>query len=127
MSEAITDGIRVEAEPRYVPERSSPARRSYFFAYRITIANVGDEPARLLRRHWIITDGLGQVEEVEGEGVVGQTPYLEPGQGFQYTSFCPLATAVGSMEGSYELERPDGTTFRAEIPAFTLAAPHALN
>ena len=127
MTDCTTDGIRVETRPTYVPERSNPARGSYFFAYEITIANVGDQPATLLRRHWVITDGTGRVEEVEGEGVVGHTPHLEPGQAFRYTSFCPLSTPVGTMEGSYQMARDDGAVFEAEIAPFTLAAPHALN
>lgn len=125
--EESTDGILVETKPMYVPERSNPALGSYFFAYEITIANVGVEPATLLRRRWVITDGTGHVEEVEGEGVVGHTPHLEPGQAFRYTSFCPLSTPVGTMEGSYQMIRDDGETFDAPIAPFTLAAPHALN
>jgi ApaG protein len=111
----------------YVPERSDPARGQYFFAYEITIANVGDASAMLTHRHWIITDGTGHVEEVEGEGVVGHTPHLEPGQEFRYTSFCPLSTPVGTMEGSYLMVRDDGETFEAAIAPFTLATPHSLN
>jgi len=122
-----TEGIRVETKPMYVPERSNPARGSFFFAYEVTIANVGNEPARLMRRRWVITDGMGEVQEVEGEGVVGHTPHLEPGQAFRYTSFCPLSTPVGTMEGSYEMVRDDGETFEAAIAPFTLAAPNALN
>jgi ApaG protein len=99
----------------------------YFFAYRITITNVGDAPARLMSRHWIITDGSGRVEHVKGPGVVGEQPRLEPGAGFQYTSFCPLPTPVGTMEGSYQMVRDDGREFDAQIAPFTLAAPNALN
>ena len=127
MTETTTRGIRVQTRPVYVPERSDPARGSYFFAYEITIANVGDEPATLVSRRWVITDGMGQVHEVEGEGVVGHTPHLEPGQVFRYTSFCPLSTPVGTMEGTYLMLRDDGETFEATIAPFTLAAPHALN
>lgn len=127
MNETTTQGIRIHVEPRYVPERSDATARRYFFSYTITITNEGAAPAQLVSRRWVITDGLGRVEKVRGPGVVGQQPHLDPGQSFQYTSFCPLTTAVGSMEGGFQMVREDGTEFEAEIAPFTLAAPHALN
>jgi len=127
MSDTTTDGIRVQVEPTYVAERSSPREGIHFFAYRVTITNMGQEPAQLISRRWVITDGSGRQELVEGPGVVGKQPRLEPGQHFTYVSFCPLPTPVGSMQGSYFMRRDDGAEFTAEIDAFVLAAPHALN
>lgn len=127
MSDTTTQGIRVQVRTTYVPENSTPRENHYFFAYRIRISNEGDESAQLLSRHWIITDADGQVEEVRGPGVVGETPTLEPGAAFEYTSYCPLKTAVGTMQGSYTMVRPGGATFEAEIRPFTLATPHALH
>lgn len=127
MSDATTNGIRVQVTTRFLPERSAPAQGLYFFAYHIAISNVGDETAQLLRRHWIITNADGRVREVEGEGVVGYQPVLEPGESFNYTSFCDLDTPVGTMHGTYTLVRPSGEAFEARIAPFTLAVPHALN
>ena len=128
MSEAITKGVRIRAQAFFVPERSSPARGVYFFAYRMEITNTGDDAVRLLSRHWVITDGQGEVQEVRGEGVIGSQPLLRPGESFAYTSACPLSTAVGTMEGTYymDFEEADGG-FDAIIAPFTLAAPYALN
>lgn len=126
-SSASAHGIRVDVTSTYVAERSAPARGEYFFAYRIRIANEGEEPARLVSRHWIITDGNGRVEEVRGAGVVGQQPRLEPGQAHEYTSFCPLKTPIGAMRGTYQMVRDDGATFDAEIAEFSLECPDALN
>lgn len=126
-SEATTRGIRVRAESFYVEERSSPAEGYYFFAYKIRIDNVGTDTAQLVSRHWIITDGNGQREEVRGAGVVGEQPWLAPGGSFEYTSFCPLATSVGAMQGSYQMVTEDGDGFEAEIAPFTLARPGAVN
>ena len=126
-SEALTEGIRVTVKSRYVPERSEPAKNRYFFAYRISISNEGGAPAQLLSRHWIITDGEGEEHHVRGPGVVGEQPRLKKGESFEYTSFCPLATPVGSMRGTYQMIREDGTPFEAEIAPFTLAMPFALN
>jgi ApaG protein len=127
MSVAVTRGIRVKVEPIYVPGRSAPHKNLYFFAYRVTIENEGDVPVQLMNRHWTITDGTGRVEEVRGPGVVGAQPRLVPGQSFEYTSFCPLSTQVGSMVGSYEMVTDSGETFDVRIAPFTLAVPHALN
>lgn len=127
MSDTVTRGIRVQVRSVYVPERSVPQQHHYFFAYHIRISNEGGETAQLLSRHWIITDANGDVQEVRGPGVVGETPVLAPGQAFEYTSFCPLPTAVGTMQGRYTMQTADGGTFEAEIAPFTLAMPYALN
>jgi ApaG protein len=127
VSDTVTRGIRVQVRSVYVPERSLPQQRQYFFAYHIRIANEGTETAQLLSRHWIITDANGDVQEVRGPGVVGETPVLAPGQAFEYTSFCPLPTSVGTMQGSYTMETDAGERFEADIAPFTLAMPYALN
>ena len=126
MSDATTQGIRVQVHPAYVPERSDADRSFYFFAYTITITNEGDTPAQLIARRWLITDGAGREERVEGPGVVGEQPRLEPGESFEYTSACPLRTEVGTMEGSYLMVRDNGDRFDARIAPFTLAVPTAL-
>jgi ApaG protein len=127
MSRAITRGIRVEVEAFYLPERSEPGERYFFFAYRVRIANEGVETARLVSREWVITDGDGNEETVRGDGVVGEQPVLRPGEAFEYTSFCPLPTEVGAMQGSYFMKTDTGDLFRAEIAPFTLAVPGVLN
>lgn len=119
--------IRIEVRSAYVPQRSNPDKDAYFFAYRIRITNDGDEPAKLLRRHWIITDGTGHIEEVEGPGVVGEEPLLLPGEHFEYTSACPLPTPVGTMHGSYQFISASGTLFDAPIAPFTLAMPNMIH
>jgi ApaG protein len=127
VAEAVTEGIRITVRSAFVPERSNPKDSYYFFAYEVTISNEGADAAQLLTRHWVITDGLGNVEEVVGDGVVGETPYLEPGGSFTYTSFCPLRTEMGTMHGTYGMVRPDGTNFDAVIPRFTLIEPYTIN
>ena len=127
MSDTTTRGIRVRVVPVYVPERSAPEEARYLFAYRIRITNTGDETVKLLRRHWVITDGSGHVEDVEGPGVVGETPVLPPGTTFEYTSFCPLPTPFGTMHGSYQVRTAAGETFEVQIGQFSLVAPHAVN
>ena len=122
-SSAVTQGIRVRVQSHYLPEQSSPPDERYVFAYTITISNESTFTAQLRTRHWIITDGRGEVEEVKGEGVVGEQPRLSPGQSFQYTSGCVLTTAIGTMQGSYRFWRDDGTYFDAQIAAFSLALP----
>lgn len=122
-SEAVTRGIRVRVEPQYDPRRSQPEVEHWFFLYTVTIENLGEETVQLLTRHWIITDGNGEVEEVRGPGVVGEQPVLEPGRGFQYTSGCPLTTDVGKMEGTYQMVTTAGESFDIEIAPFTLCAP----
>lgn len=111
----------------FVPERSSPREQHYFFAYHVRISNEGTETAKLVRRYWKITDANGGEHEVRGDGVVGETPVLAPGTAFEYTSYCPLKTTVGTMQGNYTMVTPDGATFDAAIAPFTLATPHALN
>ena len=127
MSDTTTRGIRVQAQSFYDEERSSPEENYYFFAYRVRISNVGSEPAQLISREWNITDSDGNTERVEGPGVVGEQPLLGPGEAFEYTSFCPLRTSVGSMHGAYFMRTPAGETFRAEIAPFTLAVPGGVN
>jgi ApaG protein len=127
VSEATTRGVRVEVQSTYVPERSSPPQGHFFFAYRVRISNHGEETVQLLSRHWIITDGDGKVEQVRGPGVVGAQPVLEPGEAFEYTSFCPLPTPVGTMHGTYQMVTASGSTFDAAIAPFSLAVPTALN
>lgn len=117
----------VTAQPRFLAEQSDPERQQYVFAYTITVANTGEVAARLLSRHWIITDSDGKVDEVRGDGVVGEQPELQPGEAFQYTSGCPLATPVGSMRGSYRCVAEDGTAFEVPIPEFVLAMPRVLH
>ncbi|RMH42394.1 MAG: Co2+/Mg2+ efflux protein ApaG [Deltaproteobacteria bacterium] len=123
VSTAVTCGIRVSVQPRYLAHRSDPAAGRYVFAYTVLIVNEGTDPAQLLTRHWIITDAAGTVEEVRGPGVVGETPRLEPGEAFQYTSGCILRTPRGTMHGTYQMVRDDGEAFDVEIPAFVLYAP----
>jgi len=120
---AITDGIRVRVQSQYLPDQSSPRDDRFVFAYTITISNEGGRTAQLRTRHWIITDARGVIEEVRGDGVVGEQPTLKPGQSFQYTSGCVLTTPIGTMQGSYRFWRDDGTYFDAQIAAFSLASP----
>ena len=127
MTADATHDIRVSVETRYVEEQSDPDNDRYVFAYTITIENHGEVPAKLLSRHWIITDADGHVQEVEGEGVVGEHPYLRPGEAFRYTSGTILQTPVGSMKGVYHMLADDGTEFEAEIPMFTLSRPGVLH
>ena len=122
-SSATTQGIEVSVRSRSLPEQSSPDQQRYVFAYTIVIANHGDLTAQLRTRHWVITDGRGGVEEVRGDGVVGEQPRLEPGEQFQYTSGCVLKTPIGTMHGTYQMVRDDGAGFDAEIAAFSLVAP----
>jgi len=123
----VTRGISIEVTSKYVPERSSPKDEEYFFTYHVLISNVGSETAQLVSREWVITDAEGEEERVKGPGVVGQQPVLAPGVSFEYTSFCPLRTSVGSMHGTYQMVTPDGDPFNAVIAPFTLAMPNALN
>jgi ApaG protein len=127
MSDTTTRGIRIQVETFYVEERSEPEADYFFFAYRIRIENLGSETAQLISREWIITDSDGNVEHVQGPGVVGETPVLAPGEGFEYTSFCPLRTSVGSMQGFYTMRTERGESFQAAIDPFTLAVPGVLN
>ena len=119
--------ITVAVKSTYLAEQSDPARSQYVFAYTITITNTGEVAAQLISRHWIITDSEQQVQEVKGLGVVGQQPLLQPGESFEYTSGTSLATAVGTMRGTYQMVAGDGKTFDAQIPLFTLSMPRVLH
>ena len=127
ISDTTTRGIRVQVRSAYLPERSAPKESSYLFMYTIRISNVGSETAQLVSREWIITNAEGEVERVKGPGVVGEQPVLPPGGSFEYTSYCPLKTSVGSMQGSYQMVTANGEQFDAIISPFTLAVPNALN
>lgn len=127
MSTAVTNGILVTVVSEYIPERSSLSSRQFAFAYTVRIQNQGEAPAQLRSRHWIISDSNGSTQEVRGEGVVGEQPLLRPGQHFEYTSWCVIATATGTMRGSYQMVRPDGDAFEAEIAPFRLGLPATLN
>lgn len=127
MTEAVTRGVRVRVRPRYHPEHSHPEQDEWFFSYTVHILNEGSDPVRLLSRHWVITDARGHVEHVRGAGVVGEQPLLQPGEGFRYTSFCPLPTSLGAMHGTYTMQTLDGAQFDAEIPAFGLVDPSTEN
>ena len=117
---ARTEGILVQVESIYLESHSDPDEPRYVFAYRIRISNEGTETATLVSRRWIITDAGGQIEEVQGPGVIGETPRLEPGQAHSYQSFCVLKTARGTMHGTYQMVREDKSSFDAEIPTFVL-------
>jgi len=119
--------IEVSPMPQFIPEQSDPENDRYIFAYTITIRNIGEVPAQLVSRHWIITDGHNEVQEVRGLGVVGKQPLLQPGESFQYTSGSSLTTPIGTMKGTYQMVAEDGTHFEAEIPEFVLATPRALH
>ena len=120
---AVTEGMRVRVQSLYLADQSSPRDERYVFAYTITISNESNRTAQLRTRHWIITDGNGEIEEVRGDGVVGEQPRLSPGQTFQYTSGCVLPTPHGTMHGSYRFWRDDGSYFDATIAPFSLASP----
>jgi ApaG protein len=119
--------IRVDVDTSYLADQSDPKDKRYVFSYTITIRNEGSVPARLLTRHWIITDSNGKVQEVRGDGVVGEQPYLKPGQGFRYSSGAVLETPVGAMQGSYQMVSDEGDHFDAPIAAFRLAMPGLLH
>lgn len=128
MISAVTDGVKVSVMTEYQPEYSSPYQAHFVFTYRITIENEGNSTIQLLRRHWIIYDANGSAREVEGEGVVGQQPILEPGEVHEYVSGCNLRSSLGKMTGTYLMERiVDGKQFRVNIPEFTMVVPYRLN
>ena len=127
MSSAMTRGILVTVRSQYIPEKSSASARQFAYAYTVNIANRGDVAAQLESRHWIITDADGDVQEVRGEGVVGAQPVLQPGEEFEYTSWCMIATPSGSMRGSYQMVTADGERFDAEIAPFKLTQASLLN
>lgn len=119
--------IRIDVETAYIAEQSSVENDRYVFAYTITITNTGTVNARLVSRHWVITDAKGHIQEVRGEGVVGEQPHLAPGQSFTYTSGAMIETEVGTMHGSYQMVADDGTSFDAPIAAFRLSMPNVLH
>jgi ApaG protein len=127
MSDTTTRGIRIQVRSEFLPERSSPRDAQFVFQYHVRIANVGSETAQLISREWTITNAEGEVEKVKGAGVVGEQPVLPPGGSFEYTSFSQLKTAVGSMQGCYQMVTAEGDRFDAVIAPFTLAVPNALN
>ncbi len=127
MSETTTQGIRVAVTPRFLEDKSNPQANKFVFSYTVTITNTGAIAVQLISRKWVIKDADGDIETVEGPGVVGEKPVLQPGQSFEYTSFCPLETPFGSMEGHYNMVAADGTRFKALIEPFGLAIPGTLN
>ena len=126
-SEATTRGVRVAVVSEYAPDRSQPGDQKWFFLYTITITNEGSETVQLLARHWYITNGTGEVEEVRGPGVVGEQPTLEPSESFTYTSGASISTSFGTMEGTYQMRTASGETFDAKIAAFTLSEPYTVH
>ncbi|WP_346899386.1 Co2+/Mg2+ efflux protein ApaG [uncultured Roseibium sp.] len=126
MYRAVTNGIEVCVEPYYLDDESNPEENEYIWAYAVEIRNEGEEPVQLKTRYWKIMDARGRVEEVRGAGVVGEQPVISPGETFEYSSGCPLSTDSGFMQGSYGMERQDGTTFDVTIPAFSLDLPDAI-
>ena len=122
-----SETVEIKTVSRFLPEQSDLSANRYVFAYHITITNRGEQTVKLLTRHWIITDAEDKVQEVRGEGVIGQQPELRPGESFEYTSGCSIATPVGTMKGSYFMEAADGRQFDAPIAEFTLAMPRTLH
>lgn len=127
MSTELSQGIDVDVETLYVESESDPDKMRFVFAYTITIKNDGEVPARLMTRHWVIRDANGKVQEVQGEGVVGEQPHLKPGEGFQYTSSTMLETSMGTMGGTYQMVTDDGAEFNALIEEFLLTTPRTLH
>lgn len=127
MSDKHSYKILIDVETNYIRDQSDPDENRYVFAYTITITNNGSVPAQLISRHWIITDANNKVQEVRGEGVVGEQPHLSPGDSFRYTSAAMLETPVGCMQGEYQMIADDGVEFDAEIPAFNLSTPNTLH
>ena len=122
-----THNINVNVQPAYIEEQSDPQSNHYVFRYTVTINNTGNVAAKLLTRHWVITDGDGIVQEVKGDGVIGEQPHLRPGEGFEYTSGTFMNTPVGAMHGTYQMIADDGVKFDAVIPSFTLSVPNFLH
>jgi ApaG protein len=127
VSEAVTNQIRVEVLSRYSRENSEQSQNTWVFQYTVRITNEGPDTVQLVSRHWIITDALDHVEEVEGAGVVGEQPVLAPGESFKYSSWCPLKTPTGMMQGTYRMAKPDGSQFDIEIATFGLKAPYTVH
>ncbi len=127
MVDSLQNNIKVDVETRYIEEQSNPEQNYFVFAYTITIQNQGRQTAQLLTRHWVITDSNHKVQEVKGDGVVGEQPILKPGEQFVYTSGTMLETSVGTMKGSYQMESGDGSKFDATIEEFVLSTPRILH
>jgi ApaG protein len=127
ISEAVTNSIRVEVMSQHSPENSRPSQGDWVFQYTVRITNLGSETVQLLSRHWIITDAVEHVEEVQGPGVVGAQPVLAPGESFKYSSWCPLKTPTGMMQGTYQMVGPEGARFDIEIAPFALRARYTVH
>ena len=127
MTDSSPNSINVNVETRYIEEQSNPDENYYVFAYTITIQNIGQQQAQLLTRHWVITDSNHKVQEVRGDGVVGEQPVLEPGEEFVYTSGTMIETSVGTMKGSYQMLADDGSQFDATVDEFVLSTPRVLH
>ena len=127
VSDAVTNGVRVEVMSRHSPEHSRPQQEEWVFQYSVRITNQGTETVQLISRHWIITDALEHVEEVEGPGVVGKQPVLAPGESFEYSSWCPLRTPTGRMHGTYQMVAENGAQFDVEIAPFGLRARYTVH
>ena len=127
MTSKKSHDIAVSVQTEFLDDQSKPLDNRYVFSYTITLHNRGSVAARLLSRHWLITDGNGDVREVRGEGVVGEQPHMNPGEGYEYTSGAVLETSVGTMQGSYQMVADDGTRFDADIPSFVLSIPRTLH
>ena len=121
------NSVHIDVQTQFIPTQSTPAEHRFAYAYTVTITNQGNQPVQLISRHWLITDGNNRVQEVRGEGVVGEQPIIAPGESYRYTSGAVLDTAVGSMEGSYQMVNDAGDPFEAPIPAFGLTQPSALH
>jgi|TARA_B110000967_G_C18840765_1_gene539239 ApaG protein len=127
MTDSNLNNIQVNVQTRYIEDQSNPEKNYYIFAYTITIVNQGQQPAKLLTRHWVITDSNHKVQEVRGDGVIGEQPVLKPGEQFVYTSGTMLETSVGTMKGSYQMEADDGFQFDATVEEFVLSTPRVLH
>lgn len=127
IAEAITSGVKVQVVSKFIPEHTNPDIPRYFFAYWVTITNDSETAIKLLDRHWEITDAIGKLEVVTGEGVIGKQPIIKPGESFSYNSFCPIETEFGMMSGHYKVKREDGHFMKIEIPKFQLISPFSVN
>jgi ApaG protein len=127
LSEAITSGIKVQVASKYIPEHTNPDIPQYFFAYWVTITNETETAIKLMDRHWEITNAMGKLEVIDGEGVIGKQPIIKPGESFSYNSFCPIETEFGMMTGYYQVKREDGHFMKIEIPQFQLISPFSIN
>lgn len=127
ISELITRNMKISVSTEYIESRSDPKSGYYFFSYTVTLTNQGPETIQLLARHWLVTDSTNRTEQIRGLGVVGEQPIIKPGESYTYTSFCPLPTPFGTMEGSYQVINQEGEEFDLIIPIFTLAHPHSIH